>query len=149
MIYFHICEHDGLRHLKQSMTEQMSEILPDISLVTLSNHNNPRDYRVFLPIMQELINTCVSTLKNDERLKKFGSVKMIDSTTVSMCLRFFDWAKFRKTKAGIKMHTSIDGPIGVPEHIIFSNAACHDRPKMDELMTDKGTVYICNSSHVL
>ena len=42
----------------------------------------------------------------DERLKKFGSIKMIDSTTVSMCLRFFDWAKFRKTKAGIKMPTS-------------------------------------------
>ncbi len=35
MIYFHICEHDGLRDLKQSMTEQMSEILPDISLATL------------------------------------------------------------------------------------------------------------------
>lgn len=88
MIYFHICEHDGLRDLKQSMTDQMSEVLPDISLATLSNHNNTRDYRVFLPIMQDLINACVSTLTKDERLKKFGSVKMIDSTTVSMCLRF-------------------------------------------------------------
>lgn len=39
---------------------------------------------------------------------------MIDSTTVSMCLRFFDGEKFRKTKAGIKIHTSIDGPTGVP-----------------------------------
>lgn len=148
MLYFHICEHDGLRDLKQGMTEQMSEILPDISLATLSNHNNTRDYRVFLPIMEDLINTCLSTLTKDERLKKFGSVKMIDSTTVSMCLRFFDWAKFRKTKAGIKMHTSIDGPTGVPDRIVFSNAACHDRTKMDELMIDKGTVYICDKGYI-
>lgn len=90
MLYFHICEHDGLRDLKQGMTEQMSEILPDLSLATLSNHNNTRDYRVFIPIMEDLINTCLLTLTRDERLKKFGSVKMIDSTTVSMCLRFFD-----------------------------------------------------------
>ena len=92
MIFFHLCEHDSFRDLKQSMTDQMSEILPDISLATLSNHNNNRDYRVFLPVMQDLIDTCVSTLTKDERLKKFGSVKMIDSTTISMCLRFFAWA---------------------------------------------------------
>nr|WP_157047761.1 transposase [Cellulosilyticum ruminicola] len=98
--------------------------------------------------MQELINTCVSTLPKDERLKKFGSVKMIDSTTVSMRLRFFDWAKFRKTKAGIKMHTSMDGPTGIAERIIFSNAACHNQTKMDELMTDKGTVYICDKGYI-
>ena len=148
MIYFHICEHDGLRDLKQGMTEQMSEILPDISLTTLSNHNNTRDYKVFLPVMQDLINTCLSTLTKDQRLKKFGSVKMIDSTTVSMCLRFFDWAKFRKTKAGIKMHTSIDGVTGVPDRIVFSNAACHDRTQMDALITEKETIYICDKGYV-
>lgn len=151
MIFFHLCEHDSLRDLKQSMTDQMSEILPDISLATLStlsNHNNNRDYRVFLPIMQDLIDTCVSTLTKDECLKKFGSVKMIDSTTISMCLRFFDWAECRKTKVGIKMHTSIDGSTSVPNRIIFSNAACHDRTKMDELMTDKRTIYICDRGYI-
>lgn len=148
MLYFHICEHDGLRDLKQGMTEQMSKILPDISLATLSNHNNTRDYRVFLPIMEDLINTCLSTLTRNERLKKIGSVKMIDSTTISMCLRFFDRTKFRKTKAGIKMHTSIDGSTDVPDRIVFSNAACHDRTKMDELMIDKGTVYICDKGYM-
>ncbi|WP_054739426.1 DUF4372 domain-containing protein [Cellulosilyticum ruminicola] len=115
MIYFHICEHDGLRDLKQSMTVQMSELLPNISLATLANHNKPRDYRVFLPIMQELINTSVSTLTKDEYLKKLTLVKMIDFTTISMYLRFFDCAKFRKTKAGIKIHTSMNDPTGVPD----------------------------------
>ena len=148
MIYFHICEHESLRALRQGMTEQMKDLLSEISLATLSNHNNNRDYRVFLPIMDQLINLCLKTPTKDQRLTKFGSVKMIDSTTVSMCLKFFDWAKFRATKAGIKMHTSIDGATSIPDRIIFSNAACHDRTQMDSLITEKETIYICDKGYV-
>ena len=137
MIYFHVCEHDGLRHLSQSVQDNLKDILPTVSTTTLSNHNNNRDFRVFVPIMNNLIKTALQTLTRDERLAKFGTTKMIDSTTVSMCLTFFDWAKFRSTKAGIKMHTSIDGSTGIP-----------DRTKMDELMTDKGTIYICDKGYV-
>lgn len=148
MIYFHICEHEGLRALNQGMLDQMNNLFPSISLATLSNHNNNRDYRVFLPIMNQLILLCLKTLTKDQRLVKFGSVKMIDSTTVSMCLKFFDWAKFRSTKAGIKMHTCIDGATSIPERIIFSNAVCHDRTQMDSLITEPGTIYICDKGYV-
>lgn len=148
MIYFHVCELDGLRHLNQCTLENLNHIIPEISLGTLSNHNNNRDYKVFLPVMNGLIKKALTTLTKDERLKKFGTTKMIDSTTVSMCLTFFDWAEFRSTKAGIKMHTSIDGSTGIPDRIIFSNAKCHDRTKMDELMTDKGTIYICDKGYI-
>lgn len=148
MIYFHVCELDSLRHLNQCILENLNHIIPEISLGTLSNHNNNRDYRVFLPVMNQLIKKALATLTKDERLKKFGTTKMIDSTTVSMCLTFFDWAEFRSTKAGIKMHTSIDGSTGIPDRIIFSNAKCHDRTKMDDLMTDKGTIYICDKGYI-
>ena len=148
MIYFHVYEHDGLRHLNQCTLENLNHIIPEISLGTLSNHNNNRDYKVFLPVMNGLIKKALATLTKDERLRKFGTTKMIDSTTVSMCLTFFDWAEFRSTKAGIKMHTSIDGSTGIPDRIIFSNAKCHDRTKMDDLMTDKGTIYICDKGYV-
>jgi len=148
MIYFHLCEHDGLRDLSQSMLDNPSVVLPKVSLGTLSNHNNTRDYRVFLPIMNDLIKRSLTTLTKEERLSKFGSVKMIDSTTISMCLRFFDWAKFRNTKAGIKLHTVLDGATGVPEKLIFSNAVCHDRTQMDDLMTEKDTIYICDKGYI-
>ena len=148
MIYFHVCEHDSLRDLNQSIQDKLYHILPCVSNSTFSHHNNNRDYKVFIPIMEKLIKTALKTLTKDERLAKFGTTKMIDSTTVSMCLTFFEWAKFRSTKSGIKMHTSIDGSTGIPDRIIFSNAACHDRTKMDELMTDKETIYICDKGYV-
>lgn len=148
MIYFHLCGHDGLRHLNQCTVENLNHIIPEVSLATLSNHNNNRDYKVFLPVLNDLIQKALVTLTKDERLKKFGTTKMIDSTTISMCLTFFDWAEFRSTKAGIKMHTNIDGATGIPDRIIFSNAKCHDRTKMDDLMTDKGTIYICDKGYI-
>lgn len=148
MIYFHVCEHDSLRHLNQSIQDNLSHILPHVSNSTFSYHNNNRDYNVFIPVMEKLIKTALQTLTKDERLTKFGTTKMIDSTTVSMCLTFFEWAKFRSTKSSFKMHTSIDGATGIPDRIIFSNAACHDRTKMDELMTDKGTIYICDKGYI-
>jgi hypothetical protein len=46
------------------------------------------------------------------------------------------------------MNTSIDGATGIPDRIIFFNAACHDRTKMDELMTDKDTLYICDKVYI-
>lgn len=148
MVYFHVCEHDGLRHLNQSIHDNLQGILPQVSTATLSNHNNKRDYKVFQPIMERLIATALQTLTRDQRLEKFGSVKMIDSTTISMCLKFFEWAEFRKTKAGIKMHTSIDGATGIPDKVIFSNAKCHDRTEMDALMSEKHTIYICDKGYV-
>jgi hypothetical protein len=148
MIYFHVCEHDSLRHLNQSIQDNLSHILPYVSNSTLSHHHNNRDYKVFIPVMENLIKTALQTLTRDERLAKFGTIKMIDSTTVSMCLKFFEWAKFRSTKSGFKMHTSIDGATGIPDRIIFSNAACHDRTKMDELMTGKETIYICDKGYI-
>jgi hypothetical protein len=148
MIYFHICEHDGLRHLNQSSQDNLTGIIPQVSLATLSNHNNNRDYKVFVPVMNRLVKTALQTLTKDERLAKFGTTKMIDSTTISMCLTFFNWAEFRSTKAGIKMHTSLDGATGVPDRIIFSNAKCHDRNKMDDLMTDNETIYIRDKGYI-
>ncbi len=148
MIYFHVCEPDGLRYLNQCTFENLNHIIPKISLGTLSNHNNSRDYKVFLLVMNGLIKRVLATLTKDERLKKFGTTKMIDSTTISMCLTFLNWAEFRSTKAGIKMRTSIDGATDIPDRIIFSNAKCHDRTKMGDLMTDKETIYICDKGYI-
>ena len=71
----------------------------------LGRLSNNRDYKVFLSVINSLIKKALATLIKDKSLKKFGTTKMIDSTTISMCLTFFDWAEFRSTKAGIKMHT--------------------------------------------
>lgn len=53
-----------------------------------------------------------------------------------MAITYFQWAKFRSTKAGIKFHTKLDLSKGIPEKIIVSNAKEHDKTKMDKLMSE-------------
>lgn len=80
--------------------------------------------------------------------KKFGAVKLIDLTTISMCIKFYQWALFRKNKANIKIHTKFDLTKGISEYFIVSNAQEHDRTKMKSLMKEKNCTYIFDKGYV-
>jgi hypothetical protein len=110
LIYFQLAKLDSLRDLHAFMKSDsdLKDTIRGVSLGSLSNYNNQIDCRVFIPIMNELIKTALDSLTPSERIKEFGSVKLIDSSTISMAIKYFEWAKFRSTKAGIKLHTEFD-----------------------------------------
>src|SRR3712207_9475100 len=62
--------------------------------------------------------------------------------------RSFQWAEFRSTKAGIKLHTKFNLNKGIPELIIVSNAKPHDRTKMKELITENNCIYVFDKGYV-
>lgn len=75
--------------------------------------------------------------------KKLGRFYLIDSTTISLCLTQYRWAKFRKTKSGIKLHTRlifIDGAV-LPDDVIMTSAQKADRTQMDELIVEDSDVF--------
>jgi hypothetical protein len=149
MIYYHLQQKDSLRDVYDSITTSSKdqEILTSVSLSTLSYHNNNRDYEVFLPVLSELIKKALNTSSMNEALKKIGPVKLIDSTTISMCLTFYEWALFRKTKAGVKIHTKFDLNKGIPEAFIVTNAIAHDRNKIDDLINEKHCIYVLDKGY--
>lgn len=67
---------------------------------------------------------------------------------MSMVLTYFNWAKFRSTKAGVKMHTRFNLSKQMPDLVIVSNAEEHDSTVMDSLMTDEGSIYIFDKAYV-
>ena len=81
---------------------------------TMSDGNKKRDWRVFESLYSRLLSYYKSILKkhHDTRIIeeiKDKAVKLIDSSTISLCLFMYDWAKFRTAKGGIKLHT-----VGMP-----------------------------------
>ncbi len=71
--------------------------------------------------------------------QKLGNLYLIDSTTISLCLKHYSWAKFRKTKSGIKLHTRIklfDGNV-LPDAAVITAAKKADRTQMDELVVEE------------
>ena len=150
LIYFHIAELDSLRDISDFMKSpsDLKQLIKGVSLGSLSNYNNKINYEVLLPVMNDIILKALVSIPVNKRIKKFGSVKLIDSTTVSMGMTYFNWAKFRSTKAGIKVHTKFDLGKNVPEAIIVTNAKVHDKNKLEELMSEENCIYIYDRAYV-
>ena len=71
-----------------------------------------------------------------------GNVYAFDSTTISLCLDVFWWAKFRKHKGGIKIHTLYDLETQIPAFFHITTASVHDSKAMKEIPIETGAYYI-------
>lgn len=114
---------------------------------TMSDGNKNRDWRVFESLYNYLLSHYKSVLKkhgNPNVIKEIKDkvVKLVDSSTISLCLSMFDWAKFRTAKGGIKLHTSWDANLMIPDVINISEAKIHDRYGLKQLIYPKDTVIV-------
>ena len=114
---------------------------------TMSDGNRQRDYRVFEDTYYQLISHYRQTLtdKRDRQVIeeiKNETIKLIDSSTVSLCLSLFDWAKFRTAKGGLKIHTVWDDTLGLPDCINITEAKLHDSKGLETQIFPKGTIIV-------
>ena len=116
---------------------------------TLAKANELRDWHIYADHGQVLINK-VRPLYSDDpfRLDLDNAVYAFDSSTISLCLKLCPWAKFRKTKAGIKMHTQLDLRGNIPVFIHLTDASVHDVRALDELCIEMGAIYLLDKGYV-
>ena len=113
----------------------------NVSKSSLSRANQDRDYRIF----EEYAYYLVSQAKQKRVTDIFnlgGNVYAFDSTTIDLCLSVFWWAKFRKRKGGIKVHTLYDVETQIPTFFHITEAAVHDSKAMKEIPYESGSYYI-------
>jgi len=116
---------------------------------TLAVANRSRDWRIYHDLAQTLI-ARARRLYADE---SFGvdlaqTVYALDSTTIDLCLSLFPWARFRSTKAAVKLHTLLDlrGPI--PTMIAISDGKRADVNVLDDLALEPGAFYVMDRGYV-
>ena len=116
---------------------------------TLADANSARDWRIYADLAQTLI-TRARRLYADEPIgvELEQTVYALDSTTIDLCLSLFPWARFRSTKAAIKLHTLLDlrGPI--PTMISISDGKQADVRVLDELLPEPGAFYVLDRGYV-
>jgi len=120
-----------------------------ISRTTLARANENRSWRIHADFAQILIGTARRLYSNDS----FGvdldeTVYALDSSTIDLCLSLFPWARFRKNKGAIKLHTLLDlrGPI--PVFIRVTNGLVHDVNILDDLVPEPGAFYILDRGYL-
>jgi len=128
MTFSQLSNRDSLRDLIVSLDahSQKSYHLGFGKIVTRSNiakANESLDYRVFEELAYDLINIARKKLSNDAFEVK-GKIYAFDWTTIDLCLNVFWWAKFRKTKGGIKLHTLYDITTQIPAFVHIQMPRC-------------------------
>lgn len=121
-----------------------------ISKSTLSKANENRDWRIYQDFALLLIDQAKALYKDDNQLEiDFkNNVFIIDSTTIDLCLSLYPWAKFRKTKAAIKLHTKMDAKTSIPDFIHVSDGKMHDINVLDMIAISPYSVYVMDRGYL-
>ena len=113
----------------------------NVTRSNLSKANTNRDYHIFEEYAYYLVSEARRKRATDI-FKLDGNVYAFDSTTISLCLDVFWWAKFRKHKGGIKIHTLYDLETQIPAFFHITTASVNDSKAMKEIPIETGAYYI-------
>lgn len=109
------------------------------SLLSRANSiRNPKIFEAFASYMISIAQDC----RIDKEFELYGKFYAFDSSTIDLCMSIFEWAKFKSTKSGIKLHTQIDVVTQIPTLIIMTNANVADVNAMDLINYEPQACYI-------
>ena len=146
MMFGQLSNRESLRDLIVALEAHAGKVYhlgigKSVTRSNLSKANEQRDYRIF----EEFAFFMIAEARRRRIQKIFeldGHVYAFDSTTIDLCLSVFEWAKFRKHKGGIKMHTLYDIEAQVPAFVHITEAKAHDSKAMPEIPYEPGAHYI-------
>lgn len=116
---------------------------------TLADANSTRDWRIYAELAQGLIRRARKLYAQESlEIELEQIVYALDSTTIDLCLALFPWARFRSTKAAIKLHTLLDVRGPIPTMIAISDGKQADVRILDELIPEPGAFYVMDRGYV-
>jgi hypothetical protein len=116
---------------------------------TLADANESHDWRIYADFAQVLIGIARPLYAHDPiGVDLDQSLYALDSTTIDLCLSLFPWAKFRKHKAAVKMHTLLDLHGNIPTFIGITEGSVHDVNILDEILPEAGSFYVMDRGSI-
>ena len=120
-----------------------------VSRTTLADANESHDWRIFADFAQVLIAIARPLYAGDPiGVDLDASLYALDSTTIDLCLALFPWARFRKHKGAVKMHTLLDLHGNIPTFSSITEGKVHDVNILDEILPEAGAFYVMDRGYV-
>jgi hypothetical protein len=145
---------ESLRDIEACLRSVASKLYPmglrgKVSRTTLADANESHDWRIFADFAQVLIGIARPLYAGDPiGVDLDASLYALDSTTIDLCLSLFPWAKFRKHKAAVKMHTLLDLHGSIPTFISITDGKVHDVNILDEILPEAGVFHVMDRGYV-
>ncbi|RUA26515.1 MAG: IS4 family transposase [Bacteroidetes bacterium] len=151
MMFGQLSSRESLRDLIVALDAHYSKCYhlgmgKNVSKSSLARANRDRDYHIFEEYAYYLVNKARQKRVSDI-FKLGGNVYAFDSTTIDLCLSVFWWAKFRKKKGGIKVHTLYDIETQIPAFFHITEASVHDSKAMKEIPYESNSFYIFDRAY--
>jgi hypothetical protein len=154
MAFAQLTYRESLRDIEACLRSQTKKlyhmgIRAPVSRNTMANANKVRDWRIYADFANALIHIARPMYRKDD----FGvqldqTVYALDATTIDLCLSLFPWARFRQSKAAIKLHTLLDLRGSLPPFIHISDGKLHDVNVLDVLVPEPGAFYIMDRGYL-
>jgi hypothetical protein len=154
MAFAQLTYRESLRDIEACLQAQKTKlyhmgIRGNISRSTLAYANETRDWRIYADLAQILIHIARPLYANED----FGivlkqTVYALDATTIDLCLSMFPWARFRRRKGAVKLHTLLDLRGSIPVFIHISDGKLHDVNVLDLLLPEAGAFYIMDKGYL-
>lgn len=138
---------EGVRCLSSLPKRLFHWGLKKVTRSTFSDAINRRSCAFFEDLFAEIYKLC-SKAAFKKPFKFNCKLYSFDSTTISLCLSLFPWAKFRRKKGGVKMHTLLDHDGCIPAFVEISEAKIHDSRMVQALKLPKGSIVVCDRGYV-
>jgi len=154
MAFAQLAYRESLRDIEcclRAMREKLYHmgIRGKVSRSTLADANEVRDWRIYSDFAQILIHEARQLyVEDDFGLELKETVYALDSSTIDLCLSIFPWARFRRTKAAIKLHTLLDLRGDIPTFIWITDGKVHDVNVLDHLIPEPGAIYIMDRAYL-
>ncbi len=154
MAFAQITYRQSLRDIETCLRAMQSKlyhcgIRGRVSRNTRAKANENRDWRIYADFAQILINIARKLYaEEDFGVELQQAAYALDSTTIDLCLSLFPWAKFRKHKAAVKLHTLMDLRGSIPTFIRITDGKVHDVNILDELVLEPGSFYIMDRGYI-
>jgi len=121
----------------------------NVSRNTLAHANETRNWRIYADFAQVLIKSARELYAGEGfGLELDQTVYALDATIIDLCLSMFPWAKFRRNKGAVKLHTLLDLRGSIPVIISITHGKIHDVNILDELFIEAGAIYIMDRAYI-
>jgi hypothetical protein len=155
MMFGQLSNRDSLSDLLLCLRTQQNKwyhlgLGNNISKSNLAYANEHRNWHIFSDFAYVLITQARSIAEKNTDLKFVfdNAVYAIDTTTIDLCLSVFWWAKFRKQKAAIKLHTQLDIKTEIPCFIHITDGKTHEVNVLDVILYETGGFYIMDRGFI-
>jgi len=154
MLFGQLTYREGVRDIINCLEAHKSKVYhmgikQIVSHTTLTRANENRDWRIWADFANYLIRVArpLYLSDNDFTLELDNTVYALDASTIDLCLNVFHWAKFRKKKGAVKLHTLMDLRGNIPVFMAITDGKVHDINVLDKIIFEAGAFYIVDKGY--